>query len=440
MSDLPQNTDTSRRDFLKTSTVVATSATLAANLSTLAPAVYAQGSDLLKVGLVGCGGRGSGAASNALNADPNVELTACADAFGEQINNSVKNLANYPQIAARIKVQEGAKFSGLEAYKRVIDMSDVVILASPPGFRPMHLRYAVEAGKHIFSEKPMATDPTGARSIKESVAISKTKKIALCAGYCWRYDYAKRALFERVHQGDIGELRTVYGTYLTSPVKPMPPASTRPAGMTDLEWQVRNWYNFTWLSGDGLVEQAIHTVDWLQWAFKDVPPVSATACGGRQIPAEGGDIFDHIEVNYLYANDARGFLAQRQIPGCHNENFLYLMGTKGTAKISSRGVSISDLEGKQVWKYDGPTKDMYLVEHEEFYASIRSGKLINDGDRMVTSTLAGILGRTAGYTGSQITWEQIEASKINLTPDLKDGWNSKVEFAPVPRPGITKFS
>ncbi len=441
MSDqhVPQSAETSRRDFLKTSTVAATAVTLAANLTTLAPAVHAQGSDLLKVGLVGCGGRGSGAASNAMNADQNIELIACADAFTEQIDSSVKNLSNYPKIAARIKVQDGSKFAGLEAYKHVIDKCDVVLLASPPGFRPAHLRYAVEAGKHIFSEKPMATDPEGARSVAESVAISKTKKIALCAGFCWRYDYAKRAIFERVHQGDIGELRMAYGTYLTSPVKPMPAANTRPAGMTDLEWQVRNWYNFTWLSGDGLVEQAIHTVDWLQWAFKDADPVSATACGGRQIPAEGGDIFDHIEVNYLYDNDARGFIAQRQIPGCHNENFFYMNGTKGTAKISARGVTISDLDGKVVWKYDGPTRDMYLVEHEEFFASIRSGKLINDGDRMVKSTLAGILGRTAGYTGAQITWEQIVNSKINLAPDLKDGWNSKVEFPSQPRPGITKF-
>ena len=442
MSDntAPQSAETSRRDFLKTSTAtIAGTATLAAGLSTLAPAVYAQGSDLLKVGLVGCGGRGSGAASNALHGDANCELIAMADVFPDAIDNSLKSLKNDGEIAGRIKVKDDFKFTGLDAYKRIIDTCDIVVLASPPGFRPPHLRAAVEAGKHTFTEKPMATDPDGARSVFESVAISKTKKMALVAGFCWRYDYPRRELFKRIHDGEIGEVRAAYGSYLTGPVKPMPPASTRPAAMKDLEWQVRNWYNFTWLSGDGLVEQAVHTVDWLAWVFKDVPPLSATAVGGRQIPAEGGDIFDHVEVNYLYENDARAFLTQRQIPGCHNENNLSVLGTTGTAHISGRGVFISDLKGNTKWKYEGSKNNMYVTEHEEFFASIRSGKFINDGDRMAKSTLMGIMGRMAGYTGQQISWEQALNSKLKLVPDTSAGWDSKVEFAPIARPGITKF-
>ncbi len=430
---------TSRRDFLKSSTTaVAGTATLAASLSTLAPAVYAQGSDLLKVGLVGCGGRGSGAASNALHGDANCELVAMADAFPDAIEGSLRNLKNDASINGRIKVKDDMKFTGLEAYKKVIDSCDVVLLASPPGFRPVHLRAAVEAGKHIFTEKPMATDPDGARHVFETVEMSKQKKIAVVAGFCWRYDYPRRELFKRIHDGEIGDVRAAYGTYLTGPVKPMPPASTRPQGMKDLEWQVRNWYNFAWLSGDGLVEQAIHTVDWLAWVFKDVPPLSCTAVGGRQIPSEGGDIFDHVEVNYLYANEARAFLAQRQIPGCHNENSLYVLGTKGTGHIGSRGVYIADLKGERTWKYEGKTNNMYVTEHEEFFASIRSGKLINDGDRMAKSTLMGIMGRTAGYTGQQVSWEQIMTSKTKLVPDLAKGWDSPVEFAPIARPGVTK--
>lgn len=430
--------DASRRDFLKSSSAVVAAGGVAATLAAAVP-VHAAGSDVLKVGLVGCGGRGSGAAANALHADEHCELVAVADAFPEQIENSLRSLKADGKIGGRVKVSDDHKFVGLDGYKQVIANCDVVLLASPPGFRPVHLRAAIEANKQIFTEKPMATDAPGARSVFESVAMTKGKNFAMVAGFCWRYDNAKRALFSRIHGGEIGDVRAVYGTYLTSPVKPMPPASKRPANMTDLEWQVRNWYNFTWLSGDGLVEQAIHTVDWLCWIFQDAPPVSCTAVGGRQIPSEGGDIFDHIEVNYLWENDSRGFLAQRQIPGCHSENSLYVLGTKGTAQITGRGVTISDLSGKTTWKFAGPGNNMYQTEHDEFFASIRSGKYINDGDRMAKSTLAGIMGRMAGYTGQQVTWDMALNSQLNLTPDMSQGWNSKVEFRPIPQPGVTQF-
>ncbi len=227
-----------------------------------------------------------------------------------------------------------------------------------------------------------------------------------------------------------GDVRAVYGTYLTSPVKPMPAASTRPDGISDIEWMVRNWYNFTWLSGDGLVEQACHTCDWVAWAMGDRPAASVTAVGGRQLPAEGGNIFDHIELNFVWDNDARGFLAQRQIPGCYNENLCTILGTKGTGKIERRGSTISDLKGNRTWKYEGPTPNMYQQEHDEFFASIRSGNYINDGDRMVNSTMMAIMGRTAGYTGKEVTWEMAMNSKQALVPDVSKGWDSPVEFVP----------
>lgn len=429
---------TSRRDFLKTTSAVAAGGAMA-TLAAVRP-VHAAGSDVLKVGLIGCGGRGSGAAAQALQADENAQLIAVADAFPEQMDKSLKSLKAEEKIAKQIDVPEDKRFGGLDGFKKVIELSDVVLLASPPGFRPEHFRAAVDANKHIFTEKPMATDAPGTRSIMASVEEAKKKKLAVVAGFCWRYDNAKRELFSRIHGGEIGDVRAAYGTYLTSPVKPMPPAETRPADMTDLEWQVRNWYNFTWLSGDGLVEQAIHTVDWLCWAFQDVPPKSCTAVGGRQIPSEGGDIYDHVEVNYLWDRDARAMIAQRQIPGCYNENQLYVLGTKGTALITPRGALIHDLAGKPSWKYNGPANNMYQTEHDEFFASIRSGKPINDGDRMATSTLAGIMGRMAGYTGQQITWDMALESKQSLVPDMSRGWESKVEFRPIPRPGITQYA
>jgi predicted dehydrogenase len=327
-------------------------------------------------------------------------------------------------------------FVGLDAYQKVINSGvDVVLLASPPGFRPVHLRAAVEAGKQIFCEKPMATDAPGVRSVLESVRIAKEKKLALVAGFCWRYDYPKREFFKRIHGGEIGQVRAIYGTYLTSPVKPMPPAESRPEGITDLEWMVRNWYNFNWLSGDGFVEQAVHTVDWLAWVMKDVPPTSCTAVGGRQIPAHGGNIFDHMEVNYEWEDGTRGFLAQRQIPGCHNENFLTVIGSKGTALVNSRGVSII---GEKPWRYQGEKPNMYQVEHNELFTSIRAGKPINDGDRMAKSTLMAIMGRSAAYTGEQISWEMAMASRQVLVPEIKD-WNSVVEAQPMAMPGRTKF-
>jgi predicted dehydrogenase len=433
------STDESRRSFLKSGTAALAGGVAASNLTALTPSVYASGSDILRVGLVGSGGRGTGAASQALHADPKTELVAVADAFPEIAVKKIGLLKADKSIADQVKVDDDHIFGGLNGYMQVIENSDVVLLTTPPGFRPVQFRAAVEAGKHVFTEKPMATDLAGVQSVFETVAMSKEKNLAVLAGFCWRYDFQKKALFERVLDGEIGDVRAVYGTYLTSPVKPMPPASTRPEGMSDIEWMVRNWYNFTWLSGDGLVEQACHTCDWVAWAMGDRPAASVTAVGGRQLPAEGGNIFDHIELNFLWDNDARGFLAQRQIPGCYNENLCTILGTKGTAKIERRGSTISDLKGNRTWKYDGPKPNMYQQEHDEFFASIRSGNYINDGDRMVNSTMMAIMGRTAGYTGKEVTWEMAMKSKLSLVPDVSKGWDSPVQVVPTALPGVTKF-
>ncbi|HSH93200.1 MAG TPA: Gfo/Idh/MocA family oxidoreductase [Roseimicrobium sp.] len=435
-SPSPESAST-RREFLKTSTTAAVAGAVVSQVSF--PFVSSgQGSSAkLKIGLVGCGGRGTGAAAQALKADSNLELTAMADVFPEAIEKSFAAVSKEVDDPNKFNLKDENKFVGLDAYKKLINSGvDVVLLASPPGFRPYHLRAAVDAGKHIFTEKPMATDAPGVRSVMESVQIAKDKKLAMVAGFCWRYDYARRALFEKIHAGAIGDIRSIYGTYLTGPVKPMPPADTRPDGITDLEWMVRNWYNFTWLGGDGLVEQAIHTVDWVAWAKKDVMPAKCTAVGGRQIPANPGTtIYDHIEVNYEWEDGTRAFLAQRQIPGCHSENHLYVHGSKGAAYIQRGKVYIT---GDNPWKYEGPNPNMYQVEHDELFASIRSGNPINNGDRMVQSTLMGIMGRMAGYTGQEITWDMALNSKQVLVPEIKD-WNTVVEVQPMAMPGKTKF-
>ena len=423
-----------RRNFLKTGAATMSAAALTGEFAAHS-GVYAAGDDTLRVGLVGCGGRGGGAARQALSADKYTRLVAVADTFESQIDSSLAALKNDDNIADRVVVDEDMRFIGLDGFQKVIDNVDVVLLATPPGFRPQHLRAAVEANKHIFTEKPMATDAPGVRSVVETVALAKEKNLAICAGFCWRYHNELRELFGRIHDGAIGNVLAAYGTYLTGPVKPMPPAETRPAGISDLEWQVRNWYNFTWLGGDGLVEQAVHTVDWLAWVMQDQPPESCTAVGGRQIAAHGGNIYDHIEVNYLWPGDVRGFLAQRQINGCYNENGLSVIGEKGIAQIKPGGKA--SIKGENAWRYKGPSNNMYQTEHDEFFLSIRDGKPINNGDRMWNSTLMAIMGRMAGYTGQQVTWEQAYNSEEKLVPEITNGWDSDSVPHEMAQPGVT---
>lgn len=399
-------------------------------------AASAQGAKALKVGLVGCGGRGTGAAAQALKADDYAELTAMGDVFQERIDSSVAALKRVAE--PKVKVEPSQMFTGLDAYQKVIDSGvDVVLLATPPGFRPQHLRAAVAAGKHVFCEKPVAVDAPGVRSVLETSRLAKEKNVSLVAGFCWRYSNYIQAVFEQVHGGAIGDPVSYYATYYTSPVKPMPPAAERPAGMSDVEWQIRNWYNFCWTCGDGLVEQAVHSADKIAWAFRDQPPVSCVAVGGRQIPAHGGNIFDHFEVNYLYPNNVRAFLGCRQIPGCYNENADYILGTKGSATIG-RG-PLPKIEGATPWSFEGQKNDMYQAEHDVLFASIRQGKPVNDGERMATSTLLALMGRMAAYTGQQITWDQALNSQEKVFPDNLT-WEMPLPEQPMPRPGITKFS
>jgi myo-inositol 2-dehydrogenase / D-chiro-inositol 1-dehydrogenase len=430
----PSDSNPSRRDFIKTSSAVAAGAIAFPSITLGEP-----DSRKLKIGFIGCGGRGTGAASQALKADSNVELWSMGDVFQEKMDSSLKTLANTAGVdPEQLKVDPKRQFVGLDAYEKVLDSGvDVVILTTPPGFRPMQFKAAVEAGKHIFLEKPMATDAPGLRQVMASVEEAKKKNISVVAGYCWRYDYARREFYRRIAEGQIGDVRAIYATYYTGPVKSMPADDARDPSWSDIEWQVRNWYNFTYLGGDGLVEQAIHSVDKIAWVMNDVPPLSCVAVGGRQIPNNAGNIFDHCEVNYLYKDGVRGFLGCRQQDKCHGENNDYIIGATGTAEISRGQLKI--FNGEDKWRYEGPKPNMYQVEHNEMYAAIRAGKSLNDGDRMCTSTLMGIMGRMAAYTGAQVTWEMALNSKEDLFPkDLN--WESGEHAPPaIAQPGLRKF-
>ncbi len=426
---MEQKPTSDRRTFLKTTgaAIVGFPAILSAQSVTNA----------IKVGLVGCGGRGTGAASQALKADDYAELTAVADVDQSQVDHSLETLKKIQRISDRVKVEPSHQYLGLDAYQKVINSGvDVVLLATPPGFRPVQLAACIEAGKNVFCEKPVSTDAPGIRSVLKTTEQADQKKLSLVAGFCWRYNQMIQDTFQQVNDGAIGKLVSYYATYYTSPVKPMPPASERPAGMSDTEWQIRNWYNFVWLCGDSLVEQAVHSVDKVAWAMHDEPPVSCVGVGGRVIPAEGGNIYDHFEVNYLYPNGVRATVANRQIVNCYNENADYIMGSDGVCTIG-RGPR-PRIEGKTSWTWTGRPYDMYQREHDLLFAAIRKGEPINNGKRLATSTMLAIMGRMAAYTGQQVTWDEAMNSQEQLVPDKVD-WNGSLEVRPMARPGVNKI-
>lgn len=433
-------TPLTRRHFIRQGSLFAPAIITAAG--TLRAQQKGDSAETLKIGLIGCGGRGSGAANQALSAyDKNSKLVAIADVSELQIEKSLANLKQ--SHGDRVDVKPEMRFTGLDGFKKLLATDvDVVILATPPGFRPVHLTAAVEAGKHIFCEKPMAVDPAGYRVAMAAVAKAKEKKLNLVAGFCWRYHPARVEAFKRAHGGEIGDIVAGSHTYHTGPVKPMPKADTRPAGMSDVEWQVKNWYNFSWLGGDGLVEQAVHSVDKLCWAMKDVPPLAAVGVGGRQIAAEGGNIFDHFHISYEFANNVICHMASRQIPGCHGETADTIVGTKGKLLIGKVGGGEPVIEGGKRWRWrkEKVEKDMYQIEHDVLFEAVRHGNVVNDGDRMMNSTLVAILGRTAAYTGKRITWDEIVKSTLDLAPEETLAWGDKFEPTPMPLPGVTKFA
>ena len=456
--DTSSNHPASRRDFLRTSLLAGSALAAPALLSE--SLVAQQRSGTLRVGLIGCGERGSGAASQALNADNNVVLTAMGDAFENRLQSSLEILQK--EHPDKVKVTPGKCFVGLDSYLKVIHSGvDVVLLATPPGFRPTHLKAAVYAGKHVFCEKPMATDAPGVRSVMESVKAAKARNLSLVAGFFMRYSDGNREFYQRIHAGAIGDLRAVYARHYSFPVRSMPSADARPPGMGDLEWQMRNWYNFTWLSGDGYVEAACHSIDRVGWALKDQSPLKAVAVGGRQTPNHQGNIFDHMFVVYEFPDDVRAFVGHRQIGHCYVDSSDEIIGATGFGKFPTYGLWTPFIKGKETWRYQGPDLDFEAVERvgkrraensrdqrpktnpwqnqqDALFASIRSGQPINDGEWMAHSTLMAIMGRMAAYTGQEVTWEQALNSQEKLVPDQLD-WKMKLDIAPMAVPGVTKL-
>jgi predicted dehydrogenase len=313
---------------------------------------------------------------------------------------------------------------------------DVVLLATPPAFRPQQLAAAVAAGKHVFCEKPMATDAPGVRSVLESARTAKEKNLSIVAGFNVRYDTTHQEFMKSVHDGKMGDVMSLRDHRLGTPVKPMSPPESRPKEMGDVEWQLRNWYNFFWLSGDGLVEQAVHHVDRIMWVMQDAPPLECIANGGRNSPNHEGNIYDHIDALWQWENGTQASMMQRQVLGCDPNTTLTVHGTKGRAAIDLlRG--IVPLDGKRTRStYSlGPSYDN---EHIHLFNAIRAGEAVNDGVRMAHSTLAAIMARMAAYTGKRITWDMAMNSQEKLVPDNLT-WDMKLPIAPMAIPGKTKF-
>ncbi len=413
-----------RRVFLKTKTIAGTVFTGL----TLAP-VHAAERNELKVGLIGCGGRGSGAAVNTLNGDPNCKIYALGDAFMPKANAVAESLKT--AYENRVDV-EGRVFDGLDCFKNVVDCCDVVLLCEAPGFRWRSLAYAVEQGKHVFCEKPVATDALGVRSVLESTKIAKDKGLTLVSGLCWRYDLNVKNIMERVCGGEIGDITSARLTYLGGKPTPRP----RQEGDAEMQSQVRNWYNYSWLSGDFNVEQHVHTLDKGLWAMGDVPPATCYGLGARMQRLEQpgyGDIYDSMAAVFEYPNGTTLYSYCRQQDGCWNENQAYFTGTNGFACVGLWGAGyIANLDGSIRYKAEKVASNMYDIEHVEMYKSIRGEvDTINNGEYMAKATLMGIMAREACYTGKKLKWEDELNSEKSYRPSAYDWdgvpWNTPDE-------------
>ncbi|MCA8961755.1 MAG: Gfo/Idh/MocA family oxidoreductase [Planctomycetes bacterium] len=414
-----------RRQFIQASAVTLAAATLTRPLTLFG----ASREEPIRVGLVGCGGRGTGAAVNALLAEEGAVLVAMGDAFSDRLESSLSHLQS-SEVASRVKVEPDHRFTGFDAYRDVIARCDVVLLATPPHFRPAHVEAAVEAGVHIFAEKPVATDAPGLRRCWAAVERAKEKGLTLVSGLCYRYDAPKQETIGRIRAGDIGEIVALQCTYNTGALW----HHGRQPDWSDMEWQLRNWLYFNWLSGDHITEQSIHSIDKILWAMDDVPPAKATASGGRIVRTDPkyGNVFDHFNTVFEWENGVRGFHSCRQWSGADGEVSDYAFGTKGVAAIQHHRI-----DGVTSWRYRGKSGDMYVAEHEALFDSIRHQRARNDGDYMCKSTLMALMARMSAYTGKSITWEQALHSEEDLTPPSYE-WVA-LPIAPVAQPGRTPF-
>lgn len=431
----------SRRDFVKTSTLLAGGLVAAPFIS---KANYFSGADdVIKVALVGCGGRGTGAALQALLSKQNVKLVAMADAFRDRVDNCYKKLMADDEAATiknRIDVPEERRFVGFDAYQKAIPLADVVILATPPGFRPIHFEEAIKQNKHVFMEKPVATDPAGVQKVLATAEIAKQKKLNVVVGLQRHYQNSYRELFKRKDQ--IGDITSAQAWWNNDGVW----VRKRQYNQTEMEYQMRNWYYFVWLCGDHICEQHIHNIDVINW-FKNGYPVRAQGMGGRQVRKgkDHGEIFDHHYVEFEYADGSILNSQCRHIPGTMAKVDELIIGTKG--RIACGAGTIIDSKGKVLYQFDDKKENNpYQTEHDELFAAIAKGEYkFADAENGAKSTMTTILGRMATYSGQVVKWDAALTSGLNLQPKVYD-WNALPPNVPnedglyaIATPGVTKY-
>ena len=417
MDQINRSEGSSRRDFLKVSALAV-------------PAmVHAAGSDVIRVGMIGCGGRNSEAGAQALTADNGNRLVAMADVALDRVQETRSALkVKFPD---QVAVDDDHCFAGYDGYKHVIESCDVVLIANAAKFHPMHMMAAIEAGKHVFVEKPHAIDPAGIKMVRAACELARKKKLSVLSGLQSRYTPMYREAIERVHAGAIGDIVSIEERYYRAPYV----LRARKPGQTEVEHQGSNQYHFHWLSGDDIPQSLVHNLDRANWAMKDQPPVRCIGMGGRSTLNEEryGNVFDHHAVIYEYANGVRIHAFCRTIPNCFNQTSSMLVGTKGRC-FTMQG----RIEGENPWQYAGPKMysgvhtNPYQIEHDELFKAIRAGNPLNCGDYMAQSTLIGIMGQISCYSGKDVTWEQVMASDFYFAPRPED---VSKDMEPPTRPG-----
>ncbi|MDA0283215.1 MAG: Gfo/Idh/MocA family oxidoreductase [Planctomycetota bacterium] len=432
----------SRRDFIKSTTVAAAGASAFASLA-LPTGAFAGNDDVIKVALIGCGGRGTGAATQALSTAGRVKLVVMADAFPDQLENSLKQIkgALGKQAEERVAVAEENKFVGLDAYQKVMASDvDLVILATPPGFRPIHVEAAVAAGKHVFMEKPVATDAPGVRKVLEAVKVAKEKDLKIGVGLQRHHQNTYLETLKRIEDGAIGDVITMRCYWNGGGV--WDPRRTRDQVSGEMEYQMRNWYYYTWLCGDHICEQHIHNLDACNWLKGNSHPVECHGMGGRQVRTDKkyGEIFDHFAVEYTYDDGTKMFSQCRHVRNCWNSVSEHAHGSKGTADLGGR----IDATGSDSWRFDGKKNNPYQTEHDDLFAAIRNGTPYNEGEYGANSTLTAIMGRMAVYGGKPVKWEDALNSQIDLMPESYT-WDTIPKVTPgddgaypIAIPGVSK--
>ncbi len=435
------NSDQRRRDFVKKSSILAGSILAAPLLS--GANYFAGSSDVIKIALIGCGGRGTGAAVQALSTKQNVQLVAMADAFRDRLDDAYNNITEeLGDKKNRVQVKEENKFTGFDAYKHAIALADVVILTTPPGFRPIHFEEAVNQSKQIFMEKPVATDPAGIQRVLAAAEKAKAKKLNVVVGLQRRYQNSYRDLIKRVHDGAIGDIVSASAWWDNDGVWVRP----RKPGQTEMEYQMRNWYYFVWLCGDHINEQHIHNLDVINWAM-DGYPVKAQGLGGREVRKgkDYGQIFDHHFVEFQYGDGTLLNSQCRHIKGTMSKVDELLIGTKG--KLYCGDARITDTKGKTLYQFDLKKENQpYQTEHDELFEAIAKGEYkFWDAERGAKSTMTSILGRMATYSGQVIEWDKAINSGIDIHPSVYDFAAAPPVLPdadglyPVAVPGVTKY-